>query len=378
MATGTGGRKPLSRLLDIVVESAVSTSVRARQVSAMFDAPVADKCRLEWHLDMPLDAEPWNVGLVVGPSGSGKSTVMRHAWGDMPELPWGAASVIDEFSAAQPIDKIAEACSAVGFNTIPAWMRPFHVLSNGERFRVDLARRLLELPDPIVVDEFSSVVDRQVAQFGSHAVQKFVRRGGRKLVAVGCHYDVIEWLQPDWVLDMATRQFTRRRLQRRPGVECVVSRLPYSAWSLFAPFHYLTAELHRAARCYGLWANGNLAAFAGVTHFPHPTVRDIVRCSRLVTLPDYQGLGLAMILLEQVASAYRGLGKRLRMYPAHPALVRAFAKTSCWTQTKEAGTFASPPSPSSTIARWGGRPCAVFEYAGQALDKREAERLVAA
>jgi hypothetical protein len=369
--------------LDIVVETAISTSVRARQVSAMFDAPANDKCRLEWKLDLPLDDAPWNMGLVVGPSGSGKSTVMRHAWGEMPELRWGAASVVDDFDPTLPINKIAEACSAVGFNTIPAWMRPFHVLSNGERFRVDLARRLLELPDPIVVDEFSSVVDRQVAQIGSHAVQKFVRKNGRRFVAIGCHYDVIDWLQPDWVLDMATRSFTRRCLQRRPNIECVVARVPYSAWSLFAPFHYMTAELNHGARCFGLWANDQLAAFAGVLSFPHPKVRDIMRISRSVTLPDWQGAGLNTLLVDTLGAAYRGVGKRLRSYPAHPGHVRTRARSRNWAQKKEAGDFSPRMGATSSIkpsergmGGFGGRPCAVFEYCGPAMSRVEAERLV--
>ena len=89
---------------------------------------------------------------------------------------------------------------AVGFNTIPAWLRPYGVLSNGEKFRVDLARRLLEGGDLIAVDEFTSVVDRQVAKIGSHAVQKWARGKGRQFVAATCHYDLEDWLQPDWVL----------------------------------------------------------------------------------------------------------------------------------------------------------------------------------
>ncbi len=367
--------------VDITVESKVSTSVRARQVGAMFDAPVNEKCSLRWDLELPIaegEGEPWNVGLVVGPSGSGKSTVMKHVWGAQQAMTWAGASVVDDFDVKLSMDKVAEVCSAVGFNTIPAWMRPFHVLSNGEQFRVDLARRLLELTDPIVVDEFTSVVDRQVAQIGAHAVQKFVRRNGRKFVAVGCHYDVIDWLQPDWILDMATRSFTRRVLQRRPALDVVVGRLPISAWDLFAPFHYMSATLHHAARCFGLWVNGRLAAFTAMMHTVHPSkkAQTIMRCSRLVTLPDFQGLGLAMVLIEQISAAYAGVGKRSHTYPAHPSLVRTFDKSEHWTMTKEAG-FATQQSDKSTIkGSIGSRPCAVFEFIGAAMPRPEAERLL--
>jgi GNAT superfamily N-acetyltransferase len=368
--------------IDITIEGALSHSARARQVGAMFDCPVEEKCRLEWKLDLPIESAPWNVGLIVGPSGSGKTTVVRDAFGEPRSLDWKGASVVDDFAPHMKMEEIAAACSAVGFNTIPAWMRPFAVLSNGEKFRVELARRLLEDGDPIVVDEFTSVVDRQVAQIGSHAVQKYVRRLGKRFVAVGCHYDVVDWLQPDWVLDMATRSYTRRSLQRRPPVECTIGRVPHAAWSLFAPFHYMSANLHRAARCFGLWIRGRLAAFAAMLHRPHPRVNDIQVCSRLVTLPDWQGLGLAMVLIEAIGSAYRGVGKRARTYPAHPSLVQSFRRSSKWQEVKEFGTF-SPSSKTSATSTMnggkgiGGRACGVFEYVGGAMPRREAELFVA-
>jgi GNAT superfamily N-acetyltransferase len=227
-----------------------------------------------------------------------------------------------------------------------------------------------------VVDEFTSVVDRQVAQIGSHAVQKHVRRAGRRFVAVTCHYDVVEWLQPDWVLDMATCSFQRRRLQQRPAIECVVGPVPFAAWRMFAPFHYLSGDLNRSARCFGLWANGELAAFAGVVARPHPTTWGIFGVSRLVTLPDWQGLGLGPRLACEVGALYRAAGRRLRTYPAHPALVRTFDRSPLWRLEKKPGTF-SPRAGATSSAPMGGRPCAVFEYVGPPGDAAMARRIFA-
>ena len=101
------------------------------------------------------------------------------------------------------INEITKMFYAVGFGSVPSWLKPYSVLSNGEKMRVDLERSLLE-SDFVVFDEFTSVVDRQVAQTASLAVSKAIRRMGKQFVAVSCHYDIRDWLEPDWVFDTDT------------------------------------------------------------------------------------------------------------------------------------------------------------------------------
>ena len=272
--------------LDFTMECDLSTSPRVRQLEAMFDCPVKDKATIRYQGDFPYDAEPWNVGLIVGPSGAGKSTVMQKVFGEPSVLKWTGKAVIDDFAARLSMEDIAGVCSAVGFNTIPAWMKPYRVLSTGERFRVEIARRMLESGDPIVVDEFTSVVDRQVAKIGSHAVQKWVRKNNRKFVAVTCHYDVVDWLQPDWILEPATMSFARRSVRRRPTLSVDVTRATREAWELFAPFHYMSRDVNFACRFFVLSIDDEPASIAAMMTLPGKT-RDVIACSRLVTLPDW-------------------------------------------------------------------------------------------
>src|SRR5690606_7864842 len=145
-----------------------------------------------------------------------------------------------------------------------------------------------------------------------------------------------------------------------------------------APFHYMSASLHPGAKCFGLWANGQLAAFAAMLHRPHPTTDNIMGCSRLVTLPDWQGLGLAFVLIEAIGGAYKAIGKRIRTYPAHPALIQAFAKSTKWRLEKKPGhvSLSTKTSGLTGNQKIGTRPCGVFEYAGSSFSREEAECLL--
>mgnify|MGYP001589627428 CR=1 FL=1 len=363
--------------LDLVVETTLSRSGRVRQIEAMFDVPASEVTRLSWSAELPLDERPWNIGLITGPSGAGKSTCLRALFGPPVTFEWAAPSVLDDFAMTSGLEQIAAVCQAVGFNTIPAWLRPFRVLSMGEQFRVMMARTLLEAPgDPLVIDEFTSVVDRQVALIAAYAVQKYVRARARRLVAATCHADVEAWLQPDWVFEPATTTFRWRALQRRPELVGVIQRVPYAAWALFSPFHYLTRELHRSARCFGLFVGEQMAAFAALLHRPHPRVRDIMGISRVVTHPDWQGLGLAFRLMDTLAGMYRAVGKRVHMYPAHPGFIRSFAKSPAWICVKRPGSFSTRSRGDARMGSFGGRPCAVFAYVGPAWPDTRAARTI--
>ena len=96
---------------------------------------------------LPLSERPWNIGLVVGPSGCGKSTIARHLWPDaiVGEHAWPSdAAIVDGFPETLPTKDVVEILSSVGFASPPAWLRPYHVLSTGQQFRVTLARAIAE------------------------------------------------------------------------------------------------------------------------------------------------------------------------------------------------------------------------------------------
>ena len=82
--------------------------------------------------------------------------------------------------------------------------------------RVDIARALCFEQQLIVFDEWTSVVDREVAKLPACAVSKAVTRDkDKKFIAVTCHYDVVDWLEPDWVLNTDTMEFEKKNSAAR-------------------------------------------------------------------------------------------------------------------------------------------------------------------
>ena len=184
---------------DIVKRSNIENTFRVSKIQADFDVkPEHANEHFVGDITLP---ENWNIGVIVGASGTGKSTIANALLADqiITGFDYHCASVIDDMPNA-PIDDITKMFYSVGFGSVPSWLKPYSVLSNGEKMRVDLARALLER-DFVCFDEFTSVVDRNVAQTACIAINKAIKRCNKKFVAISCHYDILQWLQPDWVFD---------------------------------------------------------------------------------------------------------------------------------------------------------------------------------
>ncbi len=344
-------------------------SFRVQQIAGMFDVGVAEKLGESFTVDVPARDDPWGIGLIVGPSGSGKSTVARLAFGEALYQPsdWPTDRAVIDCLGDAPIKELTGLLTSVGFGSPPAWLRPYHVLSGGERFRCDLARALRRGQESglVVFDEFTSVVDRTAAKCGAAALAKSLRAGliSTRFVAVTCHYDVAEWLEPDWVVDMATGVCTWRRL-RRPRIELQVYRAGRTAWRLFARHHYLSGSLAPGARCFVAMFDDTPVAFCAT--LAQVGQRGTWRITRLVTLPDFQGIGIGTRLMEAVAEIHLSAGDRLLLTASHPAMLAHCTRSQRW-QLRRIRKHGSRPSPVRRgwyRGSWG-RAVASSEYLGE-------------
>lgn len=360
----------------IARQSAVVRSPRVLQIEGLFDVPPAQKSALVWEPALPIEDNAWNVGLIVGPSGCGKSTIARELFAAsyVEGFDWPAdRAVLDGFPAAMSIKDITLLLSSVGFSSPPSWVRPFRVLSNGEQFRATLARALAEKPELCVFDEFTSVVDRTVGKIGSAAVAKTVRRRNGKFIAVTCHDDVIEWLDPDWVYSPVDNSLQWRLVRRRPAIELEICRVHHSAWRLFAPHHYLTASLNKSAVCFCAFFEGRPIAFDAWMSFYGRSNGKIRHGHRTVCLPDFQGVGIGNALFTRIASMWTALGFRAISGTGHPAEIAHRARSPDWRMTSKPTRHSrGRRSPDKTRAI--NRLIASFEYIGSRMELADAER----
>lgn len=75
------------------------------------------------------------VGVILGPSGSGKTQILRDLRGQtgFNESLFDGLQFLDNQAVISHGGLDNDLLGSVGFNKIPAWMRPYKVLSNGEQ-----------------------------------------------------------------------------------------------------------------------------------------------------------------------------------------------------------------------------------------------------
>lgn len=271
----------------------------------------------------------FQILVITGASGSGKSTFSKY-FGQEENITWdNSKAIISNFEDA---DDAVRKLGAVGLNSIPTWCKPRNVLSVGEGFRVDLARRI---KSNCVIDEFTSTVDRNVALSCANSIGKYIRMNNlQKCVFVSCHKDFIDTLCPDYVIDLDDEAVydTRGLAKRKFELQIYEKQNKREIWRLFRQHHYLSADLNIACKLFVAYFNDAPVAMCAV--LPQPGVVGLKypawRVHRLVVLPDYQGLGVGTKLLEYVCDLYAYHERVVYLRTSHIKLITYFMKSKKW------------------------------------------------
>lgn len=275
----------------------------------------------------------WNIGVIYGGSGTGKTTLLKE-FGDLSEAQFDEQKpLISNFDWLEP-KEVTFLLSAMGLASVPTWLRPYSLLSNGEQYRASLAYKVGKASenDVILIDEFTSVVDRDVAKAMSNALQKYIRKYNKRIILASCHFDIMEWLLPDWTYSPLKGRVERHdcRLSTKPKIELQIFRCRYETWNLFKQHHYLSEDLNKAAKCFVALLNDKPVAFMAILPFPSGVIKNGYRISRVVVLPDFQGLGIGFQFVNWFGQVYKNDEKNMYIKTSNPALWKAFERSKDW------------------------------------------------
>jgi ABC-type ATPase with predicted acetyltransferase domain len=187
-------------------------SFRAQSVIGSFTLQDV-KMEKQFAGSLPIEGEKWQIGVIVGRSGTGKTSIAKQLFPKeyIRAFEYASSTVLDDFPENVSVSEITSALCNVGFASPPDWLKAYEHLSQGEKMRVDIARALCLKQQLIVFDEFTSVVDREIAKVSAFAIAKAVRRTSKRFIAVTCHYDVVDWLEPDWVFCTDDMSFSKKK-----------------------------------------------------------------------------------------------------------------------------------------------------------------------
>lgn len=323
--------------LEVILESPVDKSFRCKLAADSLDIDVNKKSRHQLKIDNIQMPDKWYVGVIYGASGSGKTTLAKKMFGDevfysplREDLP-----IINQLPEHVTYDECAKLLNGIGLNSVPCWIRPVYTLSNGQKARAEAVLLMCQDKDVICIDEWTSVVDRNVGRAMSHCLQKFAKSQNKSVILLTCHYDIIEWLSPDWLIDCNKQEFILPKSKdffftERDKIQISIKSVDKSSWRYFSKYHYLSEKLPRGKiYTFGVFLGENQIGFQCFANYVPPKrgQKKIFHFNRIVVHPDFQGFGLGMKIINETARymkatyGYRIMGK-FSSTPVYKAMIR--------------------------------------------------------
>jgi len=265
--------------------------------------------------------------LLVGSSGSGKSTIL-NALGSVSKFSeYTTKPICNYFPSADLAQKYLK---DAGLNSMPTWIRPLNEVSDGERFRAELAINMY-YNRIVVIDEFTSVLDRETAKSICYTINKGVSKNKKLILATG-HEDVIKWLDGFYIYNTDTNTFMRNQYEyEAPTLD--IERVKYDTWHWFAKHHYLMGNINKSSHCYVTYVNNRMAGFIAVNNQLGRDTPNSKREHRLVVLPQYQGRGLGSLFSNTIAYLYHMQGYRYFSKTSNVLLGEYRQKHDLWKPT---------------------------------------------
>jgi len=148
--------------------------------------------------------EEFDVCYITGASGSGKSSLLRELkqYYNVEDVDFDMDSdsaIVD--LVGDTLDEALNLLSVVGLSEARIFVKRPRDLSDGQKYRYQLACMLYKKQNVLCIDEFTSLLDRTTAEVVAYNMQKCCRRNGVKLIVATAHNDLEEFLNPSTVIN---------------------------------------------------------------------------------------------------------------------------------------------------------------------------------
>jgi ABC-type Mn2+/Zn2+ transport system ATPase subunit len=318
-------------------------SFRCQKAANSLDIDIKKKLIHQFDVDADIES-PFNVGLIVGASGSGKTTLAEEIYGkeSLVRILEPTKPIIEQFPESFTYEDCVRSLMGVGLSAVPCWIRPASTLSNGQKERAEIALQMAREDQLVVIDEWTSVVDRTVGKIMSECIQKWARKSEKQVVLLSCHYDVLDWLQPDWIIDANKQTFVDRRLLRRSRQEKLtfdIREIGRESWKYFSKYHYLSDRLPGGyIVLFGMFLGDDQVGFQCFANYvPFRKVdrmcgkRMKMHSNRTVVHPDYVGLGLGLVLINETSRIMHDRQFHVMAKFSSIPVFKAFKRSDRWT-----------------------------------------------
>jgi ABC-type lipoprotein export system ATPase subunit len=195
---------------EVNLKSKIFNNYRCKRACDSLDIDIKKKSEHNFKIECDLKTD-FNIGLIYGNSGSGKTTLAKKIYGDnIFEIKLNENDcIMNQLNENLTYEECAQMLNGIGLNSVPCWVKPINTLSNGQKARAEAVFLMQKSNDIILIDEWTSVVDRTIAKVMSLCLNKFAKKNNKKIIVLSCHADIIEWLNPDWIIDCNKQEFIK-------------------------------------------------------------------------------------------------------------------------------------------------------------------------
>ena len=349
---------------EVILQSEIFNNFRCKMACDSLDIDITKKSVHHLKVDNINIPNDWSIGVIYGASGSGKTTLAKQLFGEdcFKTIMDENTPIINQLPKELSYEDCSSILNGIGLTSVVCWVRPVKTLSNGQRARAEAALLMTQSDDVTIIDEWTSVVDRTVAKAMSHCVQKFARRQKKRIILLSCHYDIIEWVKPDWLIDCNKQQFFLPQsedffFQRRDQLEFSIREVGRETWRYFSKYHYLSERLPGGKiYTFGLFHGDNqigFQCFANYTPIRKGEV-PIFHSNRTVIHPDYAGLGMGIQVINLTSEYMKNeYGYKIMAKFSSVPVFKAMIKQKCWKFLGEKRLMGSMKT-GQTLARQGG------------------------